>query len=314
MLIRIAHLEADGSAGGATLKDAREELHVVCLVAASGDGRLARTTTCHLSLKECLIDLDACWHTVDDTAHGHTMALAEGGEAKDISECIHFFPLFITAFATSAAVTTTASAVATAAVATTTATLHVAGHLAHVVNLILLGGLAYIVYMTHEMERHTGQWMVDVTYHLVLGDLLYGGLDDVAILILERHFTALHDELREELARLRIAEELLGQGNDLLFVVFSVCFGRREHKVELVAFLKTLDISLETLDELAYAKDEFEGVTLLGLLYLFDLGLFVALCCFVASQLVVDCYMLAVFDIHILYYLYYFGRKDNVFF
>lgn len=88
MLIAIAHLKADGGAGGLPLEDAREQLYMIGLLTACSDSRLTWATTCHLGLQEILIDLDARRHTIDDTSHGNAMALAKGSQLVYVAESI----------------------------------------------------------------------------------------------------------------------------------------------------------------------------------------------------------------------------------
>ena len=174
---------------------------------------------------------------------------------------------------------TIATAVSTAAAATVSTTaasatrLELTCHLTHVGELILLGSLAYLLDRADEVEGHASEWVIDVADNLGSSDLLNGGLDDVAILVLQRYLAAFHDELREELT-LIVAEELLWQSNDLLVIILTVSVCWRESKVEGVAFLHALDVLLESREELSNAKDELEWVIWLGFLDVLELDVF----------------------------------------
>lgn len=89
VLVGVAHEEADRTARGLALEDAREEFYLICLLTASGDGTLSGTATCHLVLYELHIDGDACWHAVDDATDACAVALTECGDGIYLSECIH---------------------------------------------------------------------------------------------------------------------------------------------------------------------------------------------------------------------------------
>ncbi len=180
--------------------------------------------------------------------------------------------LFAAATTTAFAATSAAAAVTTAATATTT-TLGMAGHLAHIVDLILFAGFAYLLDMAHKVQVHASQWVIDVANYFVLGDFLDGSLDDVTILVLQRYLSALHHKLREELAGLWVTEELLRQSDDLLLIIFAVSLGWSQDEVECVASLLALDLLLEARDQLADTKDEGKWMSLLGLFDFFDFGL-----------------------------------------
>lgn len=89
VLVVVAHLKTDRSTRGLAFKDTRENFYMILLLTTRSDGRLTGTTTSHLALQEGFIDLDTCWHAVDDTTDSGAMTLTESGQAEDITECIH---------------------------------------------------------------------------------------------------------------------------------------------------------------------------------------------------------------------------------
>ena len=89
MLVRVADEESDRCTGRLPLEHAAQQLHPVCFPAVCRDTALPRPATVQLMLDEGGIDGDTGRHPVDDTAHGCAMALAEGGQCEEFSECVH---------------------------------------------------------------------------------------------------------------------------------------------------------------------------------------------------------------------------------
>ena len=103
---------------------------------------------------------------------------------------------------------------------------------------------------------------------------------------------------------------MLGQGDDLLVVVFAIGFGRGEGEVETVALLLAFDILLKTRNQLSYSKDKLKRLTRTGLLDFFNFWCFVGILrSFVACQLIRHGYMLALFDDHNYLYIFLSGAK-----
>jgi hypothetical protein len=141
------------------------------------------------------------------------------------------------------------------------------------------------------VERHAGQGVIDVTDHFRVGNFLERGLNDVSVVVLERHFAAFHDVLRKEFP-VGVAEELFRQGHHLLVVIFAVGIGGRQLEVELVAGIQAGNVFLEGGQQLADAVDEGEWALGRGLLDVF--GRFAL---FEACERVLDGNKLAKFDL-----------------
>ena len=187
------------------------------------------------------------------------------------------FTATATAFAAIATAIATFAVAATAATATSAIATTAASHLAHVLDFVLLGCFSHLFDLSLEMQVHSREGMVDVADHFLSGNLLDCGGDDVAILVLEGYLCTFLHHVGEELARLGVGEKVLGQGDDLLVIVFSICFGRGEGEVETVALLLAFDILLKTWDQLSYSKDKLKRLTRTGLLDIFNFWCFVGI-------------------------------------
>ena len=89
MVVGIAHQEPDGSPGGLPLEDPAEQFHLISFLSRCRNLALSGTTAVELCLDESHVDINTCWHTVDDTTDGLTMTLAKGRQSEYRSKCIH---------------------------------------------------------------------------------------------------------------------------------------------------------------------------------------------------------------------------------
>ena len=81
--------EADGCAGGDAVEHAGEHLYHIGFVACGGKVALSRTPAAHLVLQEFGIHLHSGRHAVYHTADSGTVAFAESGEPKEVSDGVH---------------------------------------------------------------------------------------------------------------------------------------------------------------------------------------------------------------------------------
>ena len=88
VLVGVADKEAYWGAGRLAFEDAAEKLDLVGFLAVGGYVALTWASAVELALDEVDVDVDACWHAVDDTTNGWTVAFAEGCQAEKITECI----------------------------------------------------------------------------------------------------------------------------------------------------------------------------------------------------------------------------------
>jgi len=67
---------------GHPVEDAAQQLHLVSLLTAGGDGTLPWATAVELVLYEVGVDVDACRHAVDDASNGWAVTLAKRGQRE----------------------------------------------------------------------------------------------------------------------------------------------------------------------------------------------------------------------------------------
>ena len=98
-MVLVANDEAYGRAQGLTLENAREQFHVVVFMAGCGDGRLAWPATVELLLHLPHVNFHPGGKTIDYTAYGWPVRLAECGEREYVAKCIaHVFFVVSIAF------------------------------------------------------------------------------------------------------------------------------------------------------------------------------------------------------------------------
>ena len=88
VLIAVVYQKTDGLARRHSVKHAAQYLHLVCFLSGSDKSALPGTATVEFALYEVDIYPDTCRHTVDDTANGGAVALAEGGQAEDMAKTV----------------------------------------------------------------------------------------------------------------------------------------------------------------------------------------------------------------------------------
>ena len=175
VLIGVAHDEADGTARRLTLEDATEQFHLIGFLARGCDLALSRTTAIELCLDEVHVDIDACWHAVDNASDGLTMTLAKGRQPEYRSKCIHILMTVSTAAVVAMLVVVAAATVVTAFAMMMATTMTTAReHLDGLVDLFVRG-VAVLHDGTCEIERLASQGVVGVNCHTVLLDLHHLG-------------------------------------------------------------------------------------------------------------------------------------------
>ena len=86
MLVGVAHDESDGASGRFSLKHPTEQLHLVSLFPAGGDGALPGSSSVQFVLYEVEVDVDASRHSVDHPTHGGSVAFSKGGEGEKVAK------------------------------------------------------------------------------------------------------------------------------------------------------------------------------------------------------------------------------------
>ena len=86
VLVLVADNEPYRASCRLSVVDAAEELYLVWLVSACRDCTLAWTAAVQLVLYEFLIDVNICWHTINDTADSSSMAFTKYRDRKQCTE------------------------------------------------------------------------------------------------------------------------------------------------------------------------------------------------------------------------------------
>jgi hypothetical protein len=93
-VIGVHYNECNGRTRTASLKYSGKELHFVLLVALRGYRALPRATTQHFTAHELLIDGHPGRETVEHTAYGSSMRLAESRETQQLTDTVHAAMLY----------------------------------------------------------------------------------------------------------------------------------------------------------------------------------------------------------------------------
>lgn len=89
VLVGVLYDEADGASGGLAFEYAAEQLYFVWFLASGGQRVLSGSAPVELCLNEFHVNLNAGWHSVNDSANGRTVTLAKSGYAEKVSKCVH---------------------------------------------------------------------------------------------------------------------------------------------------------------------------------------------------------------------------------
>jgi hypothetical protein len=77
MLIGVIDNKSDGASRRLAFKDTTEELHLVSFIPPGCDVALSGSAAIKLMLDKLHVDVYACRHSINDTADGLSMTLAE---------------------------------------------------------------------------------------------------------------------------------------------------------------------------------------------------------------------------------------------
>ena len=88
VLVAVAHHEGYRRTRGLALEHSRQQLHAVILASSGCDMALSRFAPVQFALDKVHVDVDARRHTVDHSAHGFTVAFAEGGQREAFSKYV----------------------------------------------------------------------------------------------------------------------------------------------------------------------------------------------------------------------------------
>ena len=89
MLRLIANHKAYGAARRASLKNTREQLHSIRLLARRRQVALAWSAACHFAGDKVFVDKNARGEAIDDAADSFPVAFSKGSEPKEMAESIH---------------------------------------------------------------------------------------------------------------------------------------------------------------------------------------------------------------------------------
>ena len=142
------------------------------------------------------------------------------------------------------------AATSAAVTVTTTATCQV---LHHVVNLFL-GSLAVLQHSAFEIERLTGQWVVEVHLYLLFTNFQYATIEALALFVLQGNDGILIDMLVVEVSV--DAEHVAVEVEDVLVMIFSIALFLAQRKLKVLAFLSGNHLLLELVEGKTKACDE----------------------------------------------------------
>jgi hypothetical protein len=77
MLVGVIDNKSDGTSRRLAFKDTTEEFHLVSFIPPSGDVALSGAAAIKLMLDKIHVNVYACRHSINDTADGLSMTLAE---------------------------------------------------------------------------------------------------------------------------------------------------------------------------------------------------------------------------------------------